>query len=381
MIDTIALTLKAGHFHIMWPQLFVPHAGSLLANFNAGKESVVQNATKADYIAGKYKPKLTLTRRGSKITLRVECSVPKLVYGNNFDELCDADLPLVVTRLVAILDEMGVTVSRYDLLSCDVSAIHYSKNCVLEEHTSCSMVLSEIDKYSEKGRLDKSQKEYRNDGSLLRYHANSHEFVIYDKVADLKQAKLSEKRAIEKENLLQISLLDILEKEIGRSVLRLELRLNNRAKMRQMLQRLNLNSEDMTLKRLFSADLAKTMLTSFWKDTTKHIPNYVIGAADDPIKTCEKLRSANPNMQAQRFLAAFASVWLIHQCGMDKARSMLNLSGAKGSRAWSQLKQIVAQLTPPSSRYFYPTKAVDEQLKSFNALRLEDFRNKYYSQL
>nr|MBP6085394.1 hypothetical protein [Candidatus Gracilibacteria bacterium] len=124
-----------------------------------------------------------------------------------------------------------------------------------------------------------------------------------------------------------------------------------------------------------------TLLTSFWKDTTKHIPNYVIGAADDPIKTCEKLRSANPNMPAQRFLAAFSLVWLIHQCGMDKARSMLNLSGAKGSRTWSQLKQQVDQLKPPSSRYFYPTKAVDEQLKSFNVLRLEDFRNKYYSQL
>lgn len=381
MIDTIALTLKAGHFNIVWPQLFNPHAAPLLANFNAGKESVVQNATKADYLANHYKPKLTLTRRGAKITLRIELSVPKLVYGNNFDELSDVDLPLVLTKLVGVLDEMGVKVTRYDLLGCDVSAIHYSKNCVLEEHTSCSMVLSEIDKYSEKGRLDKSQKEYRNDGSLLRYHANSHEFVIYDKVADLKQAKLSEKRAIEKENLLQISLLDILEKEIGRSVLRLELRLNNRAKMRQMLQRLKLNSEDMTLKRLFSSDLANILLASFWKDTTKHIPNYVIGAADDPIKTCEKLRSANPNIPAPRFLAAFSLVWLIHHCGMDKARSMLKLSGAKGSRAWSQLKRQVEQLQAPSSRYFYPTKAVDEQLKAFSALRLDDFRKKYYSQL
>ena len=381
MIDTIALTLKAGYFDIVWPQLFIPHAGLLLANFNPGKESVVQNPTKADYLAGKYKPKLTLTRRGAKVTLRIELSIPKLLYGNNFDELCDADLSTVVKKLVLVLAEMGVTVSNHALLKSDVSAVHYSKNCVLEEHTSCSMVLSEIDKYSEKGRLDKSQKEYRNDGSLLRYHANSHEFVLYDKVADLKQAQLSEKRAIEKENLMQISLLDLLEKTVGRSVLRLELRLNNRAKIRQMLQRLKLNSEDLTFQRLYSADLAKTLLSSFWQNITKHLPNYVIGAADDPIKICEKLRAANPSMPVQRFLSTFTLLWMIHLSGMDEARRMLGLVGAKGSRAWGQLKKQVSHIKPPSSRHFYPTKAVDEQLKAFKALRLDDFRNKYYSQL
>ncbi len=381
MIDTIAITLKGGHFTIVWPQLFTPHAGSLLANFNPGKESVVQNATKADYLAKRYKPKLTLTRRGAKITLRIECSLPKLLYGNNFDELSDKELPLIANKLIEVLEMMGVQASKSDLLKADVSAIHYSKNCVLEEHTSCSMVLSEIDKYSEKGRLDKSQKEYRNDGSLLRYHANSHEFVIYDKVADLKQAQTSEKRAVEKENLMQFSLLDILEKEIGRSVLRLELRLNNRTKIRQMLQKHKLNSTNLTLQRLYSTELARILLTGFWHDITKRLPNYVIGATEDPIKVCEKLRHANSTMTAQKFLSAFMLMWLIHKHSIDEARRMMGLTGTKGSRAWARLNKSVSELTVPMNRYFYPTKVVDEQLEQFSALLLDDFRKKYYSQL
>lgn len=78
---------------------------------------------------GLYKPHLTLYRRWdgtqSTITLRVEFSIPKLLYGNNFDELSDSDFPEVIKTLRERLSEMGVDVIQGKLEKAIVSTIHY----------------------------------------------------------------------------------------------------------------------------------------------------------------------------------------------------------------------------------------------------------------
>ena len=68
MLDTIALSLDQRQFEIVSPERFSPSAAGLLRPpfyplGSRGNFTCVQNATKADFNAGIYLPRLTLTKR------------------------------------------------------------------------------------------------------------------------------------------------------------------------------------------------------------------------------------------------------------------------------------------------------------------------------
>jgi 6-phosphogluconate dehydrogenase (decarboxylating) len=78
-----------------------------------GYFKLIQNPTKSELKNGIYKPRLTMTKRFNttgrhEATLAIEFSAPKLLYGNNFDELTENDFTLVVELLQSKLKEMGV---------------------------------------------------------------------------------------------------------------------------------------------------------------------------------------------------------------------------------------------------------------------------------
>src|SRR5690606_36277460 len=113
----IVLTLKLDMFKITEPYKFQPNANEILnAEYERGGrgyKKCSQNPTPRELKSGNYKPRLTLTRRVKRdrqyeITLRVEFSIPKLLFGNNFDELESDDLFDTVIVLQRKLKEMGV---------------------------------------------------------------------------------------------------------------------------------------------------------------------------------------------------------------------------------------------------------------------------------
>ena len=67
--------------------------------------------------------------------LKIEFSAPKMLFGNNFDELTDSDFPNLLTKLKRTLKEMGVFILEDHLTSAPVSAIHFSKNIPLTDYT------------------------------------------------------------------------------------------------------------------------------------------------------------------------------------------------------------------------------------------------------
>ena len=74
---------------------------------------------------GIYKPHLTLTHRmgihgRAENVLRIELSLPKLLFGNNFDELQHKDFAAIIDKLVAVLSTMGVTVTAEALAHAPV---------------------------------------------------------------------------------------------------------------------------------------------------------------------------------------------------------------------------------------------------------------------
>ena len=216
MLDTVVLTLDCPQFEVLQPDRFSPPANGLLSQpyyplGSRGNFACVQNPTKADLQAGRYLPRLTLSKRkisgGFALTLRIEFSAPKLVFGNNFDELETRDFATVLIALHHALGGMGICVSRNVLRMARISAIHYSKNITFTDYTTCFMVMSELDLIDLSGRLDLSRTDYRNKGHAIRYHANCFEVTFYDKLKDLEKASYSEKRAIERNYGAQLEIL------------------------------------------------------------------------------------------------------------------------------------------------------------------------------
>ena len=115
MIDTVVLILSEDMYQISEPDKFTPSAKWVYSSSKdlRGIQSK-QNPTKKELLNGIYKPKLTLSSRvnifGSyEISLKVELSLSKLFFGNNFNELRLKDFKQILTKLSDILKEMGVS--------------------------------------------------------------------------------------------------------------------------------------------------------------------------------------------------------------------------------------------------------------------------------
>ncbi len=97
MIDTIVLVLNTSMFTILDHDKFSPSTKGLYSSTDGyyrlgGRSNFTckQNPTRNELKRGVYKPRLTATKRMNRagnfeITMKIEISIPKLLYGNNFD--------------------------------------------------------------------------------------------------------------------------------------------------------------------------------------------------------------------------------------------------------------------------------------------------------
>ena len=274
MIDTIVLILNHRQFEITNHGRFSPSTSGLCQPpfYRMGKNGFmkcVQNPTTEELKKGIYRPRLTVTRRmgtGAYITtLRIEFSIPKLLLGNNFDEVSEADFEDVIKHLTSRLYEMGVIVFPEILRNAPVSTVHYSKNIPLTDYSTPSMILEELRKIDLNQRLDLNQTDFRNEGHSLRFRANSFEVSLYDKRKDLQKATTSEKRAIEKDNAIQIELFDKWKPKAPFEVFRMEIRLNKRAKISQIFDKLKIIS-DLSFRSIFKKDFSQKVLLYYFNE-------------------------------------------------------------------------------------------------------------------
>lgn len=258
MIDTIALNLKRNVFVVFDKTKFYPLTQSAGESYF---KRWVRNPSKEEIKKFGYLPRLTFIERPAESVLKVEFSAPKLIFGNNFDETEDEDFEEIIIKLKQQLKLLGINIFEYFLNKAPVSVIHYSKNIPLTDGSSAYMYLKEIQKANVNLRLDFNQSDFRN-GHSVKFRANSFEISFYDKVKDLEKAKVSEKRAVEKDNFVQMSLLEEI-KEIRKikplEILRSEVRLNQPQKIRQVLRKIGLQVE-LTFKNLFKKEIARRVL-------------------------------------------------------------------------------------------------------------------------
>jgi hypothetical protein len=374
MLDTVVLTLPEHTFGIKYPERFTPHARSLLASTYGSKGMVkaIYNPSKAESNSG-YKPRLTLvkkpfTERSRAIFLRVEFSAPKLLFSNNFVELRGHDdfIPVLSTLHDALI-RMGIEVSQKTLKTANVSAIHYSKNILLERETPCFLLIRELEKLDLSAKLDLTQTDFRNGGQMVKYHASSYEIALYDKVKDLQQASTyGDKRSAESDNACQ---LDLLNAPKLPEVLRFEVRLKSR-KLKPMMAQAG-NTKAMTFENLFSPSLSRAILLNIWNQITDGL--YLMNlTADDPSTLIARIKSTYPRKRPASILQLLGFAYTAEKLGIRGAKLHLGLTNQAFYRLKKEMKTLDATHTTPR---FSVLKAVKEQITEFIPLIRQDIVN------
>ena len=313
-----------------------------------------------------YMPRLTLYRRPNKgmgvsYYLYVEFSAPKLLFGNNFDELKESDFPAVLTALQkSLLALLGVQFPADVLAGADVSAWHVSKNIVFSGYTQTQTVIDTIAKLDVNKRMDWASKDWRA-GHIIHFHTNSRDIAFYDKVADLRQAKISPKRAFEQDSTVQLKLLGKLNKQRSLQVLRYEIRHVNRAAVKRAYPKLN----NWTFEALFKEDLSMAVLRGHWGMFAGSLDMLALDT-DKPHELLQNYMEANKGATPRSVLAAVTGLLINSQVGV---RSLQNTMEKRYGKAWYRLKPLF--IAPQKQRYT-AFEQIDGALVEYKPVRLSE---------
>ncbi len=332
-----------------------------------------QNPTTYELKNGIYKPRLTVTNRLNKfaqfeITLKAELSIPKLLFGNNFDEVEETDFAKVTSLLKKKFNDMGVLIFEKYIPIATVSSIHYSKNIPLTDYTTPFTYIKEIYKANINQRLDLNQTDFRNEGHSLKFRANQFEVAFYDKLKDLNKAKISGKRAEEKDNGIQLKLFE--QKPIKKpfEVLRMEVRLNRKRKIEQVLDKIGLDIEA-NFQNLFKKEISQKVLLYYLNEIEAGYPSLLSYDYKDPKRFISNFIVNNPKAGLRKTLQMFGLRVLFDRYGIREFREIVKMFG---NNNWYRLNAEMKGLNyPKKTSVFAPLFKV---LTEFKTLKLLDFQ-------
>jgi hypothetical protein len=360
------LTLPNHLFKIVRPERFSPHAAALRSPaFGSGKAIYVCNEK------NRYQPRLTLFRRSKQgftfISLRIEFSAPKLIFGNNFEEFHGGESDAVIMALHTALARMGVEVGVDDLKNAGVVAIHYSKNFLLPRHTPCFLLMQALEKLDLSLKLDLTKTDYRNAGQMVKYHANTYEIALYDKIKDLERArKYGSRRGEEAEYLTAGNVLRNVRQRP--EVLRFEVRLSSR-KLKSLLRTLRLE-RPRTLESLFSPEIASAVLLYYWGQITTGLYAMMIDTGD-AASLIHSLRTAFPRKRQGKIMEIVGFLTACQQIGMRGTAAALALKPHQIYRLRADVKAF--QKTAPCPR-FSVLDGIKSELLKFTPLTGNDLK-------
>lgn len=325
---------------------------------------------KNKFMAGIYKPRLSLASRMNlrgryEKCLKIELSLPKLLFGNNFEELQYKDRFQMISKLVDVLKKMGVSTTQEAIASAPVLAVHYSKNIVFTDGATPYHFINKIKQANIKRSLDVNQTDYRNYGHSYKWHCNSYEVVFYDKLKDLEKAKTSCKRALEKDNEIQLKILKTLKKRKKLEVLRMEVRLNKRRKIKQLFKILDIKVP-LTFKKLFKPAISKKILLHYLDELESKRSIFLDYKASNEKALLADLIFNNPGLGPKKILQMYGLKCALDAINIGELRLMFS---SYSDRSWYRLIADANKIKLPKVER--PFVVIRKNLIKFKPLKLK----------
>jgi hypothetical protein len=261
MLDTIILEFPINCRQIIDPTKFTPNTRQLETFKGFGK--CTNNGLKEIKRKGLYQPKLTAIKRDKVFFLKIEFSAPKVMFGDNLNELEENDFEEMVARLNEMIKNMGVLLQPEQIKKAKVIGLHPSKNILLTNKYTSSFAIRELYKINLSQKMDIQRVSFRNEGEAIQLYSKRHSVVFYDKINDLTKP---ERRAIDKDQTeRQRNLFEFIRaNKKGLEVLRFEIRLSQSDKMKEVLAGVGFNQEPV-LKNIFKKSLCQKIVKYYWE--------------------------------------------------------------------------------------------------------------------
>lgn len=347
MIDTVVLTLPNAHKLVWEPDKFTPSLKDLITE-NVGTygnrmfKKYVQNINPKNG----YYPRLSVTPRwqnGLQVPMRIEFSVPKLIYDDNLNEVSENDFDKVLTVLRDKLKEMGVYVLKEQLRRTSISVAHFSKNILLQDHFTASQVINTLSKVDTNKTLDINYRHFQNKGHALYFDCSSYQIVVYDKIQDLNKTKrhtVDKDPTIKQQDLFS----DIKSHCKSIEVVRLEVRITNRAKLKALL-----SNQNPTFKDVFIEEVAINVLNNFWNKISSSMASTLLANYQNNV-----LRGVFDTQKQQGIkltgIESLGIAYLIEHTNKHGLRDLRNtFTSYYSTRTWQRLNKYLDFITTTSS--------------------------------
>jgi hypothetical protein len=369
MIDTIKLVVPFSHR----PKWVQENRLQQSLDSTTGIFKATANPSNAYKKMGIYQPRLTYLERptnshGRTYELAIELSLPKLIYGNNFSELSDNDFIEIVNKLSnTLLDTYGVHIPPLLIEQASVRKIDYSKNIIFTDRTPVSNIVSNMRMADISRVYDVQNTDFKNGGHVYHIHTNSLDVAMYDKVADLKQERVSPKRSREKDGYVQMYILEEIEKRSALTVARLEVRLNGLKKIRNELTAINATC-DTTFKEMFSSTISRRILLRHWNNVFDRIPKGLLDS-DNAEHLLINDKKSNENMKLTEALARIGYAYLRNDKDERYVRNLLE--GMFNQSQYRRFKQ--KSRAPPNPTQLKTLLHVTDTLTAMKPVSIEDY--------
>jgi uncharacterized protein YggL (DUF469 family) len=279
------------------------------------------------------------------------------------DELAESQFDEVVRVLMDRLREMNILVASHNIAAAEVRTVHYSKNIALSNGYTSRYIINELNKIDVNKRFDFEKTRYPNDGVSVVAHTKAHEYIIYDKIADLEKKK---KRAIDKDQTSkQQSLFVDLEKlERPREVIRFEIRLNEKRKINDLFQELGFAANP-TFRDAFSTAKSKKVVRHYWDTMVAGHAVALFAHTQTMKELLHQIMLAEKGMRPKEAICRAAVIFMAREGnGLRELRSLLQRRGR--SDFWydvmGDIKKTSGKLEKLRPRDWY-----DQIIKGFEA--------------
>jgi hypothetical protein len=206
---------------------------------------------------------LTEDRTDIRHVLKIEFSVPKLLYWNSLQEVDSADMNKVFSALQLALKSVSIVVELDTIAKATVTAIHACKNVPLPKTMNMREVINDLGKMDLGKAYDISDKQYKIGARVLNIHSGTIDWSIYDKISDCLRPKnkRTDKGHIDQERAI-IEQYHLEKREVFRYEYRIKKNQTVRREVNALLGRPYATS--VVFSDLFTPNLMKSLVLNSW---------------------------------------------------------------------------------------------------------------------
>ena len=172
---------------------------------------------------------------------------------------------------------------------------------------------------------------------------------------------------MERDNAIQLELFDKWKPKTPLEVLRMEIRLNKKVKIKQVLEKNNISSL-FTFATLFKKATAQKVLLHYLEQIKKDY-SLLTYQPKSGREFINDFKVNNPKVKIRKMLQIYAVKKLTDEMGIRCFREATRIYGLHN---WPRLKDDLETLQFPDA-FFEPLKTIEESLKKFEPLRLKNY--------